>query len=1044
MRKLGVLLLVLVMISVGIAQQGPFGKNKVQYKEFNWYFIRTDHFDIYFTDGGYELAEYTARVAEDAYVKISKLLRYEIINRIPIVVYNSHNDFQQTNVVAEYLEEGIGGVTELFKNRVVVPFEGSYRQFRHVIHHELVHAVMNDMFYGGSLQAALINNIQLQLPLWIAEGLPEFSALRWDVNSDMFMRDATISGYLPPIEYLDGYFAYRGGQSVFWYISRRYGDEKIGELINRIRGLRSVEAGIRSSLGISLKELSDRWIKEQKKLYWADFSKREAPDDFAKRLTDHQKRNHFYNTSPAISPTGDKIAFISDRDDYFDVFIMSAIDGKIIKKIVKGNRTKNFEELHLLTPGLTWSPNGDKIALAVKSGDKDAIFIIDVKTEKQQKITFDLDGVFSVDWSRDGTKLAFVGLKSGQSDIYVYDLVNKTLVNLTNDIFSDADPTWSPDGKFIYFSSDRKDYISRDLIPEDFKMYNYDPNQYDIYSINVETLEIARITHTDYWDETSPVTSPNGKKILFISDRNGINNIYEKDLETGIERPLTNSVSGIYQLSITYDGSKLAFSSFYNGGFDIFVMRQPFERKLDVQELEPTIFVTEFLKEKEKQLAKVKESEVGKSASASDTSAINLYGSDIKVNLRNYIFVDIFRHDSLAMSIKSRLDSLRPPDNLDESGRYKIYRYKVNFTPDLIYTNASYSTFYGVLGEAFMMFSDMLGNHQIYLITSLVFDLKNSDYAFAYFYLPKRINWGIEAFHIARFFGVGDQYYPLYYRYRLYGGTLMGSYPIDKFRRIDFGLGYYNVVGEYLDFPEIGERSVILMPSITYVHDNALWRYIFPSNGERYYLSFYASPKLGSNGIQFLTGIFDYRKYFRLWSDYSFALRFTAGGSTGQNKQRFMLGGVDAWINWSIKNDYIPIENTADFFFFEAISGPIVPLRGYVYNEQNGSKFALANLEFRFPLIRYFVGGALPLAFRNIMGVLFIDAGSAWDSWKKWQAFYQPGPFMPTVTKDLLIGMGYGFRIYIFGLLLRLDIAWRFNLDSFSKPVYYFSFGPDY
>ncbi|CUS79078.1 hypothetical protein [Candidatus Kryptonium thompsonii] len=111
------LVLIFALISVGFAQQGPFGKNKVQYKDFAWYFIRTDHFDIYFTDGGYELAEYTAKVAEDAYVKISKLLRYEIINRIPIVVYNSHNDFQQTNVVAEYLEEGIGGVTELFKKQ---------------------------------------------------------------------------------------------------------------------------------------------------------------------------------------------------------------------------------------------------------------------------------------------------------------------------------------------------------------------------------------------------------------------------------------------------------------------------------------------------------------------------------------------------------------------------------------------------------------------------------------------------------------------------------------------------------------------------------------------------------------------------------------------------------------------------------------------------------------------------------------------------------------------------------------------------------------
>ena len=85
------------------------------------------------------------------------------------MVYNSHNDFQQTNVISEYLEEGIGGVTELFKNRMVIPFEGNYRMYRHVIHHEMVHAVLNDMFYGGSIQSIISNNIRLQLPMWFNE-----------------------------------------------------------------------------------------------------------------------------------------------------------------------------------------------------------------------------------------------------------------------------------------------------------------------------------------------------------------------------------------------------------------------------------------------------------------------------------------------------------------------------------------------------------------------------------------------------------------------------------------------------------------------------------------------------------------------------------------------------------------------------------------------------------------------------------------------------------------------------------------------------------
>ena len=338
------------------------------------------------------------------------------------MVYNSHNDFQQTNVIGEYLEEGIGGVTELFKNRVVIPFEGDYRKFRHVIHHELVHAVINDMFYGGSIQSIISNNITLQLPLWFNEGLSEYAALKWDTNSDMFLRDATINENLPTISQLYGYFAYRGGQSVFWYMSEKYGEQKIGELLNRIKSVRSVDGGFRAALGLSIEEFSERWQKEMKVLYWPDIAKREDPADYARRLTDHKKDGGFYNTSPAISPQGDRIAFITNRDDFFDVYIMNSVDGKIIEKLVDGQQTENLEELHLLTPGISWSPDGRRVALATKAGEEDAILLLQVGTSTYEKLTFGLQGIFSVAWSPRGDKLAFVGNKANRSDIFVYDL----------------------------------------------------------------------------------------------------------------------------------------------------------------------------------------------------------------------------------------------------------------------------------------------------------------------------------------------------------------------------------------------------------------------------------------------------------------------------------------------------------------------------------------------------------------------------------------------------------------------------------------------
>ena len=127
-----------------------FGQNKVQYRDFDWKFISSPNFDVYYYGDEIDLANFTMEASIEAYEQIAKHLRWNLKKRVSIIVYHSHNEFQQTNVVGVYMQEGIGGVTELFKNRVVIPFEGDYKAFRHVIHHELVHAMINDLIYGGS------------------------------------------------------------------------------------------------------------------------------------------------------------------------------------------------------------------------------------------------------------------------------------------------------------------------------------------------------------------------------------------------------------------------------------------------------------------------------------------------------------------------------------------------------------------------------------------------------------------------------------------------------------------------------------------------------------------------------------------------------------------------------------------------------------------------------------------------------------------------------------------------------------------------------
>jgi hypothetical protein len=169
-------LVVLATLVVAPATRAQyFGKNKVQYRHLDFAVIATDHFDVYFYEGERAAAVDAARMAERAYARISRVFNHRYRERQPIILFASHSEFQQNNITD--IGEGIGGVTEPFRHRILLPFTGSYAEFEHVLQHEIVHQFQFDVFARGRIGGSIPRLMAVNPPLWFTEGMAEYLSL---------------------------------------------------------------------------------------------------------------------------------------------------------------------------------------------------------------------------------------------------------------------------------------------------------------------------------------------------------------------------------------------------------------------------------------------------------------------------------------------------------------------------------------------------------------------------------------------------------------------------------------------------------------------------------------------------------------------------------------------------------------------------------------------------------------------------------------------------------------------------------------------------
>jgi WD40 repeat protein len=1068
--------------------QLTFGKNRVQWWENFWTYYKFNAFDVYFYTGGKNLAIFTGKYASENLKDVERKLDYNLENKIQFVVFNSLSDLKQSNIGLISDEQyNVGGITHIVGSKVFIYNDGNREHLKKQIKSGIANVIVNEMLYGEQIAAKIKNSTLLTLPDWYIKGLVSYVSEEWSVEQDNYVRDGIMSGNYEKFNQLTGTDAVYAGHSIWNYISQKYGDNIIPNILYMTKISKNVESGFLFVLGISFKNFAREWIDYYDKMYFKEEQELLLPEQ--NKLFKNKNEKKVF-TNAALSPDGKTLAYVTNEIGKTKVFLYDT-ESKKSKLLMKSGQ-KLDEKTDYSFPLVAWHPAGKRLAVITESKGKIFLYYYntDEKTFEKQRL-FDFQKILSFSYSQNGKLLVMSAVINGQTDIFVYNFASHTYEAITKDPYDDFNPVFMDDSKLIVFSSNRLNDTLKTGNKDSIDFVTGSSMDLFLYNYSAKKKVLRRITNTPNWNESQPQVYKTNY-LGFLSDRNGIVNRDVVKLDSAISyidttthykylsyiNPQTNYKRNIITYSLCPLSEKSTEIIYDNGLYNVYLNSAGSTDSLSSNLIKNTLFVSQkqsqvlakkVVSEKNRTIELNKDTLKPKQKRLSVVMSNDTIRKD-KIDINNYSFTTEAKNNpksnqdtvKIAAADTSKKKEEKPGFVLPRQRNFDV-EYTINQLvnqADFSFLNASYQAYTASDAPIYINpgfnallkvgVTDLLEDYRLTGGVSFSLNLSGTDYLLSFENLKKRLDKQIvfyrqnmESDEVNAFVrhSTNELQYILKWPFSPVL-ALKGTGLIRNDRAVYLATDHHN-----LQVPNVYNTWGGLKAEL--IFDNTRDKGLNLYFGTRYKLFAEVYRKVDENKLLNVVGI-DYRHYAQISRTFIWANRFAASTSFGNQKLIYYMGGVDNWLfpQFDSKTNVAKDQNYA----YQTIA---TNMRGFKQNVRNGNSFAVINSELRFPFFRYLMNRPLKSEFFNNFQIVgFGDLGTAWtgsNPYSDKNALYTDivtsGPITVTLKTEkepIVGGFGFGARTKLLGYFVRADWAWGVEDGTIHKNVFYISMSLDF